>query len=167
MCWWYIVGKFCITSLFTWGFLRWIPFAVNEAATWHVDPALRQHEQRSDRRGEQSEKEAQSLQGGAACAQCVAHQHQSLWMKGKGINSQRSQWFNMHEDVGAGRHMNGKKLQSSFTHSGLFFAFHFLLLCYSNTSMQFEPKCNVMIELNYCAVYGCTIWTYMYISNPF
>lgn len=70
--------------MFTWGFLRWIPLAVNEAATRHVDPALRQHKQRRDHRGKQSEEEAQGLQGWAACIERMAHQYQSLWMKGKG-----------------------------------------------------------------------------------
>lgn len=65
----------------TWWSLRWIPFAVDEAATWHVDPVLRQHEQRSDCWGQQSEEEAECLQRWAACISRMSHKHQRLPME--------------------------------------------------------------------------------------
>ena len=58
----------------------------------------------------------------------------------------------MHEEVGAGTHMNGTKLQRSLTRTGLFFFFFFgflfLFFC-SNTSML-SNKVALL-----CYVWGC------------
>lgn len=69
----------------TWIFLCLIPLTVDEATTGHVNPALREHKQWSDHRSKQGQEEAQRLQGWAASIHGMSHQHQSLWIKGRGI----------------------------------------------------------------------------------
>lgn len=65
-----------------------------------------------------------------------------------GINSLKSQWFNMHEEVGAGTHMNGTKLQRSLNRTGLFFFLLFFFVCF----LQIRHSC--LRQSHYCVMYG-------------
>ncbi len=52
--------------------------AVDEAAARQMDPALRKHEQRGDRRREQGQKKTESLQGRAVHVNSMTHQDLGL-----------------------------------------------------------------------------------------
>lgn len=52
--------------------------AVDEAAARQMDPALRKHKQRGDRRGEQGQEKTESLQGRAVHVNSMTHQDLGL-----------------------------------------------------------------------------------------